>query len=43
LLSANSSCCQAYSGLSPPSNRPCRAHYNLSHTRKGVAFFIVQN
>jgi len=26
LLSANSSCCQAYSGLSPPSYRPCRAH-----------------
>ena len=26
LLSANSSYCQAYSGLSPPTYRPCRAH-----------------
>jgi len=26
LLLANSSCCQAYGGLSPPSYRPCRAH-----------------
>ena len=26
LLLANSSCCQAYSGLSPPSYRSCRAH-----------------
>jgi len=27
LLSANSSCCQAYHGLSPLSYRPCRAHH----------------
>jgi hypothetical protein len=26
LPSANSSCCQAYSGLSPPGYRSCRAH-----------------
>ncbi|BAK94273.1 hypothetical protein TEH_09460 [Tetragenococcus halophilus NBRC 12172] len=41
LLLANSSYCQACSGLSPPSYRPCRAHKNqafLSATEETLGF-----
>jgi hypothetical protein len=32
LLSDNSSCCQAYDGLSPPSYRSCRAYRKRGHS-----------
>ena len=31
---ANGSHCQAHSGLSPPSYRPCRAHHHLKNPRR---------
>jgi hypothetical protein len=39
LPSANSSCCQAYSGLSPPSYHSCRAHSSWGRWRKPMPPF----
>ena len=40
LSSANSSYCQACSGLSPPSDYACRAHYKKRKSGTGSAFFL---
>ncbi|WP_207487699.1 hypothetical protein, partial [Enterococcus avium] len=39
---ANSSYCQACSGLSPPSFHPCRAHIQKSLKNRSSGFFIAK-